>query len=356
MDFGFWDETLVLWEEQGYPKGVSPDDFFGMDQQWIGAPIQVDLYPAFPHTVIEDKGETEIVRDESGVTVERGKLLGSIPRHVDHTLKDRKSWESEFLPRLDGYTPERYPANWDDLVVQYKHRDRDYPLGVPAGSLFGRLRDWMGLEGISLIAYDDPALFREMVRSVANCVIATLRRALDSGIQFDYATMWEGMCYRSGPLLSPGVFDEVLVPQYKRITNMLRDHGVDIVVLDCDGDITKLAPLWLKGGVNTMFPLEVGVWCADPIALRAKFGKEMRLIGGVDKRLLAGSMEDITNEVERLAPLVEEGGYIPTPDHRVPPNIPLANYFHYLHEARRVWGKDLPSLQPMASNWKVVDE
>lgn len=345
MDFGFWDETLTIWQAQGYPKGADPDIFFGMDPQWIVAPINVHLCPAFPHVVMEERGDQEVVRDHEGVTKLQGKFLGSIPRHLDHTLKDRESWEREFRPRLEGGVPARYPADWPALVEKY--RCRDYPLGVNAGSLYGWLRNWMGLEALSVLVYDDFRLFREMVRTVAQCVIDTLRPVLEAGVRFDYALLWEDMCYRVGPLLSPRLFEEVLVPNYRRITDLLGDHGVDIVVVDCDGDITRLAPLWLEAGVNTMFPIEVGAWGGDPCAFRERHGPSMRLIGGVGKQVLAGPQEAIAREVERLASLVEEGGYIPTPDHRVPPDVPLANYLCYLREARRVWGKDLPNLRPM---------
>src|SRR5690349_25072090 len=100
MDFGFWDETPVIWQEQGLPKHVDLDAFFGMDPQWIIAPVDVGLHPAFPHVVLEDRGETLVVRDGDGVTKEQAKFLGSIPRHLDHMLKDRESWERDFKPRL----------------------------------------------------------------------------------------------------------------------------------------------------------------------------------------------------------------------------------------------------------------
>jgi uroporphyrinogen decarboxylase len=347
MDFGFWDETLVVWCDQGLPAGVDPDAYFGMDPQWIVAPVNVQLCPAFPHEVLEDRGATQVVRDAEGVTKEQGKFLGSIPKHLDHTLKDRASWEAEFRPRLDGRTPARYPANWAARAARYRDPSRDYPLGINAGSLYGWLRNWMGLEANSLLVYDDRRLFEEMVATIADCVIDAITPALDAGIRFEYALMWEDMCYRAGPLLSPKMFEEVLVPQYRRITSLLKRYGVDVVVVDCDGDISRLVPLWLAAGVNTMFPVEIGAWGADPLAYRRHYGRELLIIGGVGKRILAGPREGITREVERLAPLVEEGGYIPTPDHRVPPDVPLANYLFYLREARRVWGRDLPNLRPM---------
>ena len=347
MDFGFWDETLIVWQQQGLPSGVDPDTFFGMDPQWIVAPINVHLCPSFPYIVLEDHGDTEIVRDSEGVTKERGKFLGSIPRHFEHTLKDRSSWEADFRWRLNGRSPARRPRDWESRVAQYNDPARDYPLGINAGSLYGWIRNWMGLEAVSMLVHDDRPLFAEMVETVATCVIDAITPALEAGIRFEYALMWEDMCYRAGPLLAPKIFKEVLVPNYRRITCLLKRYGTDVVIVDCDGDMSRLLPLWLEAGVNTMFPIEVGTWGADPAALRKQYGRDLLMIGGVGKRMLAGTQREIACEVERLAPLVEEGGFIPTPDHRVPPDVPLENYLFYLRQARRVWGKELGNLRPM---------
>ena len=51
-------------------------------------------------------------------------------------------------------------------------------------------------------------------------------------------------------------------------------------------------------------------------------------------------------EVHRLAPLVEAGGYIGFCDHRVPPDVPLENYWFYLETVRDVWGHGI-HLKPM---------
>lgn len=158
--------------------------------------------------------------------------------------------------------------------------------------------------------------------------------------------MWEDMCYSGGPLISPKIFKQVLVPHYKRITSVLNKYGVDIVFVDCDGKIDALAPLWLEAGVNTMFPIEVGKWHADPVAFRRQYGKDMRLMGGVGKLILAESTDAIAREIDRLAPLVEEGGFIPMPDHRVPPDVPFKNYLFYLERAKQVWGKGLANVKP----------
>ncbi len=116
--------------------------------------------------------------------------------------------------------------------------------------------------------------------------------------------------------------------------------------MDCDGKIDDLIPLWLDAGINCMFPVEVGTWGGDPVAYRKKYGKALLMLGGFDKRILAGSKAAIEEEVRRLTPLVEEGGYIGFCDHRVPPDVPLENYVFYLKTVRRLWGRDI-NLKPM---------
>lgn len=348
-DFSFWDETLVVWYEQGLPRTVTmetSDVFFGMDTLFRDTALRVGLCPSFEWKVLEDRGDHEIVQQHDGVQVLRRKFMGSIPQHVGHTLVDRASWRAHYKPRLDPSTPARYPADWDAHIKTWADPDREEIIVLPGGSLYGWLRDWMGMENVSMVLYDDPAWFEEMVETLADCVIGVLSRALEAGGRFDACGMWEDMAYRAGPLMSPRHFERFLVPHYRRIADLLRRHGVDVIWVDCDGNIEKLVPLWLDAGINCMFPLEVGTWGADPVQYRQQYGKDLLLMGGFDKHILARSKDAIAREVDRLAPLVEEGGFIGFCDHRVPPDVPLDNYWFYLETVRKVWGKDA-NLKPM---------
>jgi len=349
-DFGFWDETLVIWHDQGLPEGINPTNygpFFGVDPWSVDAGVNVGLAPCFPWILIEDQGDHEIVQDNEGVRIRRGKFMGSIPEHIAHLLIDRDSWRWHYRSRLNPATAARLPdpesAHWKSIIDP----NRTQATVVLGGSLYGWLRNWMGMENVSLAVYDDPAWFGEMVETIADCIVGSLQRAIDQGLRPDAVAMWEDMCYNRGPLLSPAHFKEYMVPQYRRITDLVRSVGCETIWVDCDGNTDQLVPMWLDAGVNTMFPMEVGTWHGEPVSMRAKFGRDLRMMGGFDKHLLAGDPRGITAEVERLAPLVEEGGFIPFPDHRVPPDVPLDHFVHYLLEARRVWGKNAPDLTPM---------
>ena len=344
LEFGYWEKTLDVWHEQGLPAYVdkeSSHEFFGMDfdrfKYITSVPFRVGLVPAFEEKVLEDRGDKEVVQQEDGVRVLRDKSMTSIPLPLDHLLVDRESWRRHYKSRLDPTEPERYPSNWDEWVKIWTDPDRQFPCFLWAGSLYGCLRNWMGLENLSLALYDDPAWVEEMVTTLADCTIGTLTRVLQTGGHFDACGMWEDICYSSGPMISPKHFRKLLAPHYRRIADLLEKHGVDLLWVDCDGNIDSLVPLWLESGVNCFIPFEVGTWGADPIEYRRKYGRDLRMMGGVNKRILAGSKAAIETEIHRLMPLVKEGGYIGFCDHYVPPDVSLENYLFYLEKVREVW-------------------
>jgi len=60
-------------------------------------------------------------------------------------------------------------------------------------------------------------------------------------------------------------------------------------------------------------------------------------MGGIDKRVLARSKDEIYEEVMRKVPyLIEQGGYIPHTDHAVPPDVPLSNFVYYREVVSKV--------------------
>jgi uroporphyrinogen decarboxylase len=173
---------------------------------------------------------------------------------------------------------------------------------------------------MSYLMVDDEPLFREIVDTVAELNYRNTEYILTTGAVFDFAHFWEDLCFNKGPLVSPATFAEYAGPQYQRLTGCVRRHGIDLVSVDCDGCIDLLIPHWLANGVNTMFPIEVGTWQASIAPWRERHGKELRGVGGMNKSAFAKDRAAVDAEVERLKPLIDLGGYIPCPDHRIPPD------------------------------------
>ena len=353
QDFSYWEETIMAWHYYGLPKEVDlsgTEEFFGLDPMWSGLGANVMLCPTFETKLLEDDGEFQVIQQGDGTIIRKAKLLSSIPKQLDHTLKDRASWAEHFKRRLDPENPDRLPADLDERLAAVADDKRSFPLSTSCGSIFGQLRNWMGLMGVSYVQYDDAELFAEMIETIGSCIVGTLEkllaRARAAGVTFDYGSMWEDMSFAQGPLLGVPAFEAHCVPQYKRISRLLKEHGTDLIMLDSDGDTRLLIPGWMEGGVNIAFPLEVGTWNSDPVEVRRRFGKELRIAGGFSKRILARGTDAIAAEIDRLAPLVEAGGFIPFCDHRVPPDVSFSNYLFYVERAKQVWGKGLPDLRP----------
>jgi len=146
------------------------------------------------------------------------------------------------------------------------------------------------------------------------------------------------MCYRKGPFISPKLFKELVAPCYKRVTGYLRDHGVDIILVDTDGNHTLLTPLFIEAGVNGLFPLEVQAGM-NAVEERQKHGKNLLLIGNIDKRALIRGRTAIDKELQAKLPhLAEEGGYIPCLDHLVPADVSFDNYVYYVGQLKKYLG------------------
>ena len=117
----------------------------------------------------------------------------------------------------------------------------------------------------------------------------------------------------------------------------IHSHGIDLILVDSDGDSGPLIPLWLEGGVTGFYPIERAAGM-DAVSLRKKFGRELRLAGGIDKRAIKSGRAAIDAELANVAPLVRDGGYVPWPDHLVPPDVPFDNYLYYLQQMKKMSG------------------
>lgn len=164
---------------------------------------------------------------------------------------------------------------------------------------------------------------------------ACAKEVLETGVKFDYAHFWEDICFKNGPLISPDVFREFVGPWYKKITDLTSSYGIEIVSVDCDGMIDSLIPIWLENGVNTMFPIEVGTWNASIAPWREKYGKQLRGVGGMNKTIFARDREAVDQEIERLKPLMDLGGYIPCPDHRIAPDAKFELVQYYCEKMQK---------------------
>ncbi len=333
-EMGFWPETLAVWQKQGMPADVYLNDYFGFDRLREQVDVSFGFIPGFETETLEETNEYRIVRRGTGVVSKefKGEHSYRMPQWLRFPLQTREDWENEIAPRLNPRSPIRYPQYWEDKVRIWAQRD--YPLTMRTGSVFGWLRNWMGLEGISEALYDDPAWVQAMMDYVVDFCIQTAERALKD-VDLDYILLWEDMAYKAGPLISPAMFRRFMLAPYKRLTGFIRENGIDIIFVDSDGDSESLLPLFIEGGVNGFYPMERASGM-DAVHLRERFGRQLRLMGSIDKRAMISGPQAIDAELAHVAPLAAEGGYIPWCDHHVPPDVPLEHYWYYVRRMKEM--------------------
>ena len=364
VHFGYWPETLQKWAQEGHiniedannwsdgtPVCKKISDKLGFDFAWFNTFLEFGLLdPVFESKVLKENsdGSKELMNSD-GVVVLQKDDAGSIPAEISHMLIDRKSWEKLYKPRLQ-FSEERVTKALVNTGLEYvpfdegglsflkETQNRQNPIGLMLGSMLGRIRSWLGVVGLSYMTFDDEVLLTEIIQTVSDLIYSRAEFCLKQGAKFDFAHYWEDVCFKNGPLISPDFFYNKIGPHYKRMSNLVKSYGVDIISVDCDGLIDALIPTWIDNGVNTMFPIEVGTWNASIKSWREAYGKELRGVGGMNKNVFAEDFSEIDREIERLIPLVEYGGYIPCPDHRIAPDAKWDNVCYYCDRMRKVFG------------------
>ena len=349
VHFGYWPELLTEWAAQGkIPAELAVgnydgsdterelDKLIGWDFNWFHVTgYASSLYPGFETKLLETLPDgTQRIQNSLGV-IERVKPgIASIPSEDDYLLKDRESFEKFYRPRMQ-YAPERvdtaFYSRFNDI------RPWDVPVGLHMGSVMGEIRNLTTVKGMSYLMYDeDEDLFADIVDTYAEMQYQCTKKILETGAKFDYAHYWEDICFKNGPLLSPAKFDELCAKHYRKRNELCHEYGIDIISLDCDGVIDKLIPTWVHTGVNTMFPLEVGVWGDQFEPARRQFGNEVLGIGSMDKTALRRDKAAVDAEIERLKRLVALGGFIPCPDHRLMPGTKYELVQYYAEEIKKI--------------------
>lgn len=347
-EVGVWVQTKLRWRDEGLPVDDLHWDWFTGEERWELDPreyiaVNMGMVPPYEEKVISREGDTEIIQRANGV-ISKALITGaaegmraSMDEYISFPVTTPRDFQ-ELKKRFRPSSPSRQPAYWREFALRgWQQRQHPLVLGTNCTTLgyYWRAREWMGTENLSYAWYDEPAMMHEMMEFITDFTIECARPFLEAGVKPDYVFINEDLSMKNGPLLSPDTYRAFIQPELKRLIAYLKTAGVRWVVVDTDGNCELVIPLFLEAGVDGIWPLERAA-DMDPLAVRRKFGRDLRLWGGVDKRELAKDFAAIDAHLNSLRPLVEEGGFIPTVDHLVPPDVSLANFEHYMRRKRQL--------------------
>ena len=347
---GYWPGTVARWHEEGledavgadallkmvpdillfshraYPMGEKMESTFGLDR-CEGLGLNLGPIPNFLTRTIREEGPYRIWLDYLGVTRRAIKDRYHMPEYLTFPVETREDFR-KFKTRYNPHDMRRYPLTWGEEFFAAL-RDRDYPVGIGFDGFFGKPMEIIGMKRLLYAFHDQPLLIHDINDFWANFIIEFVGTVLEH-FTVDYMTIAEDVAYKTAMHISPGHFSEFMAPYLRRVTDFFRAHGIDTIFVDSDGHVDELIGLCLDAGVNGSEPLEVAAG-VDAVELSKTYGKDLVMIGNIDKRALFKDRETVRREVlPKLDYFAGRGGYIPSIDHRVSSDIPLDNYLYYL--------------------------
>lgn len=305
--------------------------FEGPYRGWQITPVNFDLSQrGEPQTTTRPDGSIEQRWEEGTVKI----IMPGADFHactVDWPVKTWDDWNRVRGRYLDPNDPSRFPANWSDYVAEF--RNRDYPLQLTHRGVYGFARNLMGDENLAYAFYDAPELVHVIMDYYTGMVLGMWERMAEK-VEFDLIEFWEDMASKNGSLVSPATFREFMKPHYLKVAEFAQRHGIEIMLVDSDGNIEELTGLMLEAGVTALYPYEAqaGNNCAQMLDRHPSLG----IIGGLDKNCMARGREVIDLEMEKARALIRKGRFIPGPDHFVLSDVSFENYRYFMESLREV--------------------
>lgn len=363
--------TFAAWRRQGlsaeqqanWGRFIGADGFMGIGKFFAGP------WPGREETVIEERGNRRIWRDAWGAlrvdAINQPTEGFATRRYLEYPVKNRADWES-LREHFDPHSPERthpIPAeqvppslnpdayrhhtaggtHWSELVEAT--RESEYPVRGSFPGPYWAIRDLCGMEGLSVMFYEQPDLVHEMFEYWTWFVMELFDEPA-SQLDIDEFVLSEDMAFKKQSMMSPPLMEEFLRPQYRKLYEFFKERGVRALTMDSDGFNYQILDVLYPEVLDGINPVEIAAG-NDPEEMLQKY-PGIFIHGGVDKRELAKSRERLRAEVaERYRSAWKHGTYVPHTDHGVPPDIPLRNFLYYVELAKGFCnGESLEDYEP----------
>ena len=224
----------------------------------------------------------------------------------------------------------RYWRKKQRLIRSSQKRDHVLFLRVHRGFFLSMgVYDWQRFEDVISLLLEKPDFVSEAMLIQGSQIALMLDKVLQD-IEIDAAVFSEPIGGNEGPLISPAMYEEIVLNSYKPILKILGKYGIDTIILRTYANMRLLIPSILKYGFNCLWACETNSSAMDYLDIRNEFGRELRLIGGIDLDTLRYDKTRIHKElVEKVPQLISSGGYVPLADGRVRKDIPFENYAFY---------------------------
>jgi len=238
-----------------------------------------------------------------------------------------------FRDSLDANDSKRLPENWREQARDWKDSQHVVMLDVHEGLFLTlRVKAAESFQRAIYLITDYPQFVRQVLEIQSDFATKVAERVLKE-VAVEAAIFGEPVASSHGPLISPRTYRELVLPSYQPILDVLHKYRVETIIFRTYANARLLLPAVVKAGFNCLWANERQLPVMDYLDIRREFGRDLRLIGGVDLDALHQDETAITRELDRvLPPLLAGGGYVPLLDGRVREDVPFERYSYYRRE------------------------
>ncbi len=236
-------------------------------------------------------------------------------------------------PDLSGYSfpdplNKRFFDGIPERIKKYEDRYRIFRIGF---SLFERAWTLRGMENLMMDFFDFPDFVKELLNTIADYNITQVKKALEYDIDAVY--FGDDWGQQRGLLMGPAIWREFIYPVLKRMYSEVKKADRHVFIHSC-GDVDELFDDLISIGLDCFNPFQPEVM--DTEALLKKYRGKLAFHGGlsIQKTLPFGTADEVRAETERLIALGRKGGFILSPSHAVPGDVPLENLLAFIETTK----------------------
>ncbi len=164
----------------------------------------------------------------------------------------------------------------------------------------------MGIEYFFLSLYEQPELVKKVINRSTEWTIALVEQANE--VEVDFIILGDDVADNSRPMISPKMFRQLILPEYKKIVN-----ASEVPILwHSDGNIEPLLPMIIEAGFTGVHSLETKAGI-DLATIKERYGDKLILAGNLDTTyiLCQSNLDLVRKDVERcISQGARGGGYL----------------------------------------------
>ena len=323
----FWGDTVRHYREQGHlGPNEGMGDHFDYDIHAAGA-INFVADLDFVRQRVSEDADTYAELDGNGAILRRHKWNETTPEHVDFTIKDYSGWKE--LKKL--LKPEERRINFEGYRnARQRAQIFDKYFCFSLLHVFELMHPVIGHETMLACMALEPDFIQDMCETYCNLLLELQHMLFEREGYPDAIWYYEDLGFKGRPFMSPAMFNEYLVPWYKKTFDYAHSHDMPVILHSC-GYIEPLLDGLVEAGIDCLQVIEVKAG-NDLLRIYEKYGDRLSFMGGIDVRAIySNDRATIDAELEAKIPIVKGNyGFCLHSDHSIPKTVDFEAYEYFV--------------------------